>query len=331
MKIKSKKTIIFALVAVLIFALWGTIYARYITELLTTESRMHLSEVATQGAASVQRQVARDFDMLEILADGRISDPNVPLEEKLERIKLQAEKFNLFRIGIVDLDGNATTSDGYNFSVADRDFFKSAVKGEAYLSEPIIDKVDKVTPGIVYAVPVYHDNKVVSVLFSGYELSKLTERIDITFYHESGIAFIADSKSNILLHPTKERIGRNLIEVASVSNDASDVKLFKANLSKGERGVARFIMKEEERFFAYAPIEGANDWFLVTSLPSKSVFERSKMVILFTILLIVGVILFFALIFFYIAWSKRKSNEKIIKMAYFDKLTDSPNIERFKL
>ncbi|MEG1720912.1 MAG: hypothetical protein RR281_04315, partial [Pseudoflavonifractor sp.] len=106
---KGKKTLVFAAVAAAVFVLLGALYARYITGLLTQESQMHLSEVATQGAASVQRQVARDFDLLEILADGIIADPEITAEKKMQRIKEQAHKFGLFRIGMVDLEGNAIT------------------------------------------------------------------------------------------------------------------------------------------------------------------------------------------------------------------------------
>ncbi|MEG1973257.1 MAG: hypothetical protein RR315_08840 [Oscillospiraceae bacterium] len=139
MKIKEKKTFAFAAFTAVIFFLFAAFYSKYITGLLTSESQMHLSEVATQGATSVQRQVARDFDILEVLADGIISQPEISLDEKLLRIKQQADKFGLFRMGIADTLGNAATSDGYRFSVADRSFFKSAVKGERCLSQPLID------------------------------------------------------------------------------------------------------------------------------------------------------------------------------------------------
>ncbi|MEG1747657.1 MAG: hypothetical protein RR226_04435, partial [Oscillospiraceae bacterium] len=137
MSTKSKKTLVFATLAAAAFILLGVLYARYITDLLTLESQMHLSEVAIQGAASVQRQIARDFDLLEILADGIISDPDISMAKKMARIKQQANKFGLFRIAIVDLEGNATASDGYQFSVADREFFQSAVTGKRALSQPI--------------------------------------------------------------------------------------------------------------------------------------------------------------------------------------------------
>ncbi|MEG1663607.1 MAG: cache domain-containing protein, partial [Clostridia bacterium] len=155
----------------------------------------------------------------------------------------------------MDLEGNAITSDDHEFSVSDREFFKSAVEGTRFISQPIIDKVDKVTPGIVYAVPVYNEGEVASVLFSGYELDKLTERIDISFYHESGIAFITDSSGKILLHPNKDRIGRNIVEVAMVLNKRDEVEKFKNDLLSGASGVSHFKMKEEDRFFAYAPIK----------------------------------------------------------------------------
>ncbi|MEG1441959.1 MAG: EAL domain-containing protein, partial [Oscillospiraceae bacterium] len=228
-------------------------------------------------------------------------------------------------------EGNAITSDDHEFSVADRDFFKAAVKGERFISQPIIDKVDGVTPGIVYAVPVFHDGEVVNVLFSGYELNKLTERIDISFYHKSGLAFIVNSNSDILLHPNEIRRGKNLVDVAKIKNDAEEVEIFQKDLKKGKGGVAHFIMNEENRFFAYAPIKDANDWFLVTSLPSTAVFERSKKVILLSILLLMLVLILFAMILLYIVVTKKRANEKIIKLAYSDSLTSEPNAEKFKM
>ncbi|MEG1594553.1 MAG: cache domain-containing protein, partial [Oscillibacter sp.] len=257
MKTKGKKPLIFLVLAAVGFLLLSVLYARYITDLLTMESRMHLAEVATQGAASVQRQIARDFDILEVLADGVISRPDVPMEDKIARIKQQAQKFDLFRIAIVDLEGNAVTSDNHSFSVADRAFFQTAVQGRRALSEPILDKVDGVTAGIVYAVPVFYNGEVVSVLFSGYELDKLTERIDISFYHQSGLAFIVDSDANVLLHPVKERIGTNMAEVAKNRTAGTTVEEFEKNLKNGESGVSHLVMKNEDRFFAYAPIEGS--------------------------------------------------------------------------
>lgn len=331
MGIKGRKYSIFVAIAAVVFMVLSVGYARYITELLTSESQMHLVEVATQGASSVQRQVARDFDMLEILADGMIADPSVPMENKVARIKGQADKFGLFRIGLVDLEGNAITSDAHAFSVADRDFFQAAVQGEPFLSDPIIDKVDGVTRGIVYAVPIYWNGKITGVLFSGYELEKLTERIDISFYHQSGLAFIVDSDGNVLLHPNEDRNEKNIIEVAKARNAAAAVKQFQDRLKQGESGVSQFMMKEEERFFAYAPIQDANDWFLVTSLPTKIVFERSQKVILLTILLLATISVVFFVTVRYIAVTKRKSNARIVKLAYYDTLTGAANMERFQM
>ncbi|MEG0321922.1 MAG: diguanylate cyclase, partial [Oscillospiraceae bacterium] len=279
----------------------------------------------------MQRQIARDFDMLEILADGIISDPDIPMKKKIVRIKEQAKKFGLYRIAIVDLEGNATASDGYQFSVADREFFQAAVKGKRFLSQPIIDKVDGVTPGIVYAVPVFHDGEVESVLFSGYELNKLTERIDISFYHESGMAFIVNAKSDVLLHPVANRIGSNMLAVSSERSREAEMERFRSHLENRTPGVAHLVMKEENRFFAYAPIEDGNDWFLVASLPSTIVFERSQTVIVLTVLLLAVISVLLALTALYVVLAEKKANAKIVKLAYYDPLTGASNTERFKL
>ena len=331
MSLKGKKTLLFAAAAAVVFVLLGAFYARYITDLLTQESQMHLSEVATQGAASVQRQIARDFDMLEILADGIISDPDISMAKKMTCIREQAHKFGLYRIAIVDLAGNATASDGYQFSVADRAFFQAAVTGNRFLSQPIIDKVDGVTPGIVYAVPVFHDGKVVSVLFSGYKLDKLTERIDISFYHKRGLAFIVNAKSDVLLHPIAKRINTNMLEIAAARSRDIELERFREHLKNRTPGVSHLVMEAENRFFAYAPIEGGNDWFLVASLPSTTVFERSQKVIFLTVVLLAIISLLLALTALYVVLAEKKANAKIVKLAYYDPLTGASNTERFKL
>ncbi|MEG0803405.1 MAG: EAL domain-containing protein, partial [Pygmaiobacter sp.] len=118
---------------------------------------------------------------------------------------------------------------------------------------------------------------------------------------------------------------------ATPRNSAAAVEQFKQNVKNGESGVSHLIMRTENRFFAYAPIQGANDWLLVASLPAAAVFERSQKVILLTVLLLVSMLILLALITLYITITKQKSNEKIVKLAYYDSLTGAANAERFKL
>lgn len=331
MSTKGQKYVMIITILTLVFLTLCAFYSMYITKLLTAESTMHLSEVATQGAASVERQIYRDFDILEVLAEGIVSKPEVPMEAKLHRIKVQADKFDLFRIGIVDTVGNAKTSDGYEFSVADRAFFKNAINGNRYVSDPIIDKVNKRASGIVYSVPIRNEGEIVGILFSGYELTKLIDRIDISFYHKSGIAFIVDSTGDVILHPQQERQGKNVLKIAKQFNKQEYVKDLETDLKNAKKGVVHLKMRYEDRFFAYAPIIDSKDWFIVTSLPKEVVFDRSEKVIVMTMLLMgtIGIILLF--VASYIGWIRRKSSRKILKLAYTDTLTGIHNIEGFKL
>ncbi|MEG2526851.1 MAG: EAL domain-containing protein [Oscillospiraceae bacterium] len=327
----GKKFIIGAVFVVVIFILITTFYSIFVTNLLTKESQMHLSEVAAQGADSVKRQSARDFDILEVLADGIISDPNIPIEQKISRLKKQADKFNLFRMGLVDSSGNAICTDDTEFSVLDRTFFQESIKGNNYVSEPLIDKVNGKAQGIVYSVPVWYNGKVEYVLFAGYEVSALMDKIDINFYNGNGFAYIVNSNGDVILHPSSGRQGKNLFAIADGNNSESVIESFRSDLKNGKTGVVRLHMHEDDRFFAYSPINGLNDWFLVSSLPSEIVFERSQNVIFTTMFFMAVLVIIFVLMIAFILRSRRQANAKIARLAYYDTLTGAPNLERFKL
>ncbi|MEG0493926.1 MAG: hypothetical protein RR696_12075, partial [Clostridia bacterium] len=97
---------------------------------------------------------------------------------------------------------------------------------------------------------------------------------------------------------------------AMQSNSEHQISDLKHDLANRKSGVAHFYMKEQDRFFAYAPIIGGNDWFLFTSLPAEAVFERSEKVILLTSLLLTFVLVLLALAALYITITQKKPMPK---------------------
>lgn len=330
-KANWKKTTAIAVVFMLLISLFGFFYMRFIQSMLVEEAEMHLLEVSQQGSSLVKKQSEKDFDVLEILARGQISYPDVPMEQKIIRLQQESDAHHFHRMGYADLEGNANTSDGYTFSVADRDFFQHAVAGERWISEPIADKMNPDSIGIVFSIPIYYDGEISGVLFGGYEVSKLMELINVSFYHERGKAYVVNSKGTIMLHPVSDYQSKNIFPALADPDDIEAVDQFRTHLQNREPGVSRIYTKGANRYFGYVPIEGVNDWFLVSSIPESVIFDRSTKIIKATIFFISGAFICALLVTIYIMIIRKRQRRRITQLAYYDMLTGAPNFEKFKL
>jgi len=106
---------------------------------------------------------------------------------------------------LVDLSGNVIAAsdpkEAGTLNVADREYFKRAVKGEANVGQPFVSKVTG-KPVFMVAAPVTADGKVVGVLYARIDMAAFSEKmLKPVTVGRTGYAFMADASGLVVSHP----------------------------------------------------------------------------------------------------------------------------------
>ena len=140
--------------------------------------KKHRQNVRQTITANIDRQsvsfssdITIQYQYLEGLAGylGESGDPVLCSENVMTLMRKVCEKSDLERIAIIAPDGTAHYSSGEVKNVAERDYFKRAMKGERCLSDPLESVVDGETR-VILCVPVYHAGEVAGVLGGSYDV-----------------------------------------------------------------------------------------------------------------------------------------------------------------
>ena len=84
----------------------------------------------------------------------RMSDPDLPNEDKQEILDEWAERYELERCNLIFSDGKDLKDTDYS----DRDYFKAAMQGQTYISEPLVSKTTGLLT-IIIAAPLFRDGR----------------------------------------------------------------------------------------------------------------------------------------------------------------------------
>ena len=106
----------------------------------------------------------------------------MPLEEKIKLIIADPHYQTFSRIAIADLAGNALSSDGVAFSIADRDYFQQAKQGSTVVSEPLDSRIDDGQKIIVQALPLRNNGQVTCLLLASEHAENITNAIANMYY-----------------------------------------------------------------------------------------------------------------------------------------------------
>ena len=168
---KRKRTVVISVIIILIIAAVAVFlmlfYSDTVKSTLNDEVTSYLKEVTTQEAGLIETKVDGDLSTLEGLATalGAPEFKGADTEQVFSMLKDVQEQNNFKRMGLIDTDGNAVTSDGVTADFSSRDYFHKAMQGLPNVSNTFPDAIGG-EPINVYAVPVYDENIITSVLFA---------------------------------------------------------------------------------------------------------------------------------------------------------------------
>lgn len=272
-----------------------------------------LEEIAKQGARIVEKEIKDRLDILEVMSrsDG-IKDANIPVESKLNLVQKNFMTNEFLRISIADIYGNSYTTDGKTLYVGDRQYFIRALNGEKNVSDPITSRIDGAI-NVVFAVPVYSEDKITSVIYATYDAEELSRITDDIKLGNEGNSFIVNKSGTIIAH-------ENRTLVRNAHNNSEEYKaesykgmhLLQQQMAEGKSGAGEYTYEGEERYMGFTPIKGT-DWSIAVTSNKRGLFENITHLLIFFVVAMLAVIFIITIMQIYqINLNKKLKEEKTI-------------------
>jgi len=194
--------------------------------------------------------------MIEVAASDTVKSMN--WEVQMPYLINRAKVDGFTKMGVALPDGKINHTTGAVGDVAEREYFKAALGGQAFISDPLMSNTDKILV-VVFSAPITNDSgKVVGVLTAsvdGQFLSALCQDITIG---ENGYGFILSADGTTVGHKDQSLVDNGYNVITEAQNDTSLSSLANVEnlMIQGESGTGNYMEDGAERYIAYAPIEG---------------------------------------------------------------------------
>lgn len=209
---------------------------------------------------------------------------------------------------IFDTSGMLYEPDGTVISVSDKNYFKAALKGSQFLTEPFMSKIIG-TFILTFAVPVYDNNRVVvGVLVASIPAQWLSEQIKDIVVGKTEYCFVLVQTGNAIAHKnfdfvTKQfngmETGKTDKTFASVANlHSTAINSQKSSIVFYTYSIVFYTYKETTSLASYAKMK-VTGWTVIISAPINECMDTvntlriTMMSIGVIILVIVLIIVYF--------------------------------------
>ena len=190
-------------------------------------------------------RIAQNSDINAFYGSARSQAESAAMSEALQVI-LDGQP-NFFRISLLDISGVTLASSsqaaiGQNFS--DRDYFKAAMQGERYISQPFISRVNQGKAVLAVSAPVRRSGRTVGVAYCIVPLDAMeTNMVNPISLGTTGYAFVLGANGLIAIHREKEWVGNSDLKSAPYYKEMAG--------SEAMEGIKEFTGNKGSRVFNY--------------------------------------------------------------------------------
>ncbi|MCI9609411.1 MAG: HAMP domain-containing protein [Oscillibacter sp.] len=287
-----RKKITVCLMATVLIALFAvgaaSIGLNYRSTIATVDQMM--SETAVLAAERIEEEliayknVAMDTGRITQLANFFTS-----VEEKRSIIDERVSLHGFQRGNVIGLDG-ISIFDGKDYS--DREYVQQAMKGNVYVSQPLVSKITGEL-SIMVAAPLYSSQGTIAgvVYFVPPEtfLNDIVSSINVS---ENCRAYMINQDGDTIADVTLDTITTQNIEREAQSDPSlKQLAAIHAEMRQGKVGFGSFRSSDGPRFAAYAPVEGTNGWSVAVTAMKKDYLTDTYFGMLINVLVIIASIL----------------------------------------
>lgn len=306
---------------------------------LESEIISSLSKETEENAALIKKEIDAKFGVLQSFAN-ELSSTGDEIAE-IRDMQSFVEVYNFRRMGFVDLNGIAKTTDGFEKDLSFREFYQVGLKGESFITESLQDTVGDYTEDMIniLSVPVYDDKgEIKGVLFATYLTEKFHEVIFSDSFQGEGYTYIVAGDGDVIssygdgMQKEYDNIFIYTGDAAQY-DDAIQEKVendMREKLSRVGIGVNE---DNDKYFYCYKPleIESADmNWYIFSIEPKSVLDERMHPImrdIQFLTVILICILVMANIIFLYYNVRRR---QELFRLAYKDSITGGDNFSNFK-
>lgn len=277
------------LISIVVVVLMICLYTRVQLKTITAEDYASqllnyadlAGDTATMWVKLVKQEIEAQSD------NAKLVDESIPLAERKQMLADAAAKTEFKDFSIAYADGK-TYSDT---DISDREYFKEALKGNTYVSSPVVRKTDGSIVIMVGApMKVEGFNGVIyGALDAGY-FSQILKDINVG---QTGFSFMIDKEGNLISYPDEEFVRNQINPIKEAGNDSSFSgfsSVVNKMVSGNGAGYSMAVMKDgKEYMVGYSTIEGNEGWSLAVLMTTAEIYHPSNLVI--NIIIIIAAIL----------------------------------------
>ena len=257
-----------------------------------TQSILKISMTETASIASERvayqlkeyKTVALETGAMPIL-----SAKSTTLEKKQEILQQKVEAYELVRYNLLDKKGHSLI-DGKDYS--DRAYFKEAMEGKAFVSEPLVSKVTGELT-IIVSAPIWKDGimngEIDGVVYFVPKETFLNDIVGGLRVSKGGSAYMLDADGNTIAHKNIEAVREqeNTIEDAKSDSSLKALAAIEKDMIAGENGFAEYSYGGDDKFSAYSAVPDTNGWSIAITAPVSDFNGASVRGIIVTIVLLI--------------------------------------------
>ena len=257
-----------------------------------------LKKTVQETAIVAANEISEKISIYETLAFetgsiARLSSETVSVEDKKQLIDQKVEKYDLVEGAVVDANG-INIFNGVDCS--DREYFKQAIAGNTYISEPSPSKTTG-EMSMMIAAPLWKDgvpdSEVVGIIMyipNPDFLNNIVSEIKIS--KNSG-AYMLDSNGITIADAEKENVERqeNIEEEAKTTRSLKKLAKIHEKMRAGKSGFSSYTIRGITKYIAYAPIPNSNGWAVgVNTYASDYIGVLIVSIVITIVLLVISIL-----------------------------------------
>lgn len=332
--IKTKILLCMSLSVAAALAVLGgsSIYLNYTSSVeVLGQSMQEMSQVASERVG--QELISYKNVVIDAGTIARLSNPEQDVHSKKEIIDQRAEDHGFLRGNIIGSDG-ISIFDGNDYS--DRRYFQESMKGQSFVSEPLISKITGEF-SIIISAPLWEngipDTNVVGVVYfvpPETFLNDIVSRIQIS---EHGAAYAINAEGMTIADNTMDTImSQNIEEEAKTDSSLKELASIHEKMRRGETGFGKYRINGTMKFSAYAPIDGTDGWSVGITAPQSDFMDSTYLSIVITLIILAASVVAVSFIAFRLAAGigtpVRLCVERIKNLSQGDLKSEIPKIKR---